>query len=410
VGTSELKFDWNTVKIDMATSASSQKGVFFDETLRDGIQAPYISIPSLETKLQLIDLMARSGIQHADLGFPGSGTAAAKQCQKIASHIVASGHSISQGYAGRCHTTDINAICTLAQVAGVSVDAYIFIGVSPIRQYLEDWDINAILARIRSAARECEHGDVEFVLVLEDTTRCTPDVLRRIYDVAIDLGIRRITLCDTVGASQPNGTKALILWSSQYFAKRGHSIGLEWHGHNDRGLALINALIALEAGCERVHGTVLGIGERAGNASIDQLIVNSHLNGYHVYDLIALRQYCEYASTVLDFPIPGNYPAMGRDVFTTSAGVHASAILKAHTKADISIKDSAYSSIPASYLGREQQVLIDSASGTSNVQYWLAIRGRMADDTAVQKVLEIAKTRSAPLKDDEIENILASRP
>jgi 2-isopropylmalate synthase len=406
----EFWFNWNNIQIDWPLPKKSPTWEFFDETLRDGIQAPYIATPSLDSKFQLIDHMALAGIRCADFGFPGSGPAAAAQCRKIAAYIAASGYEISQGYAGRSHSSDIDAICTLAQSVGVSVDAYIFIGASPIRQRIENWDLDSIVTRIRSAARACEHGDVEFVLVLEDTTRCTPDALERIYDTALDLGVRRITLCDTVGASRPHGTKALIGWSARYFTEHGHSVGFEWHGHNDRGLGLINSLTALAAGCERVHGTVLGVGERAGNTSIDQLIVNSHLDGRAEHDLIALRQYCEYASNALGVSIPNNYPAMGRDVFTTSAGVHASAILKAHEKSDLFGKDSIYSSVPASKLGREQEVLIDSSSGASNVRYWLTIRGLQADETAIQHVLDAAKTRSFPLNDDEIGKILAARP
>jgi len=399
-------FDWNAAPAENVTPAGP--GTFFDETLRDGIQAPHVATPSLEQKLQLIEHMASAGIRCADLGFPGSSPAAAAQCREIARNIVASGHPIAQAYAGRAHPADTEAICGLAQSVGVSVDAYIFVGVSPMKLYVEGWDVDTVAQNIRSSARMCRRDGVEFVLVLEDAFRCPPEILGQVYDVALDLGVRRITLCDTVGAARPNGTEALIGWSGRYFGERGHPVGFEWHGHNDRGLALINSLTALAAGCERVHGTVLGVGERAGNASVDQLILNSHLDGHGPYNLMALRRYCEFASTVLGVPIPGNYPAMGSDVFKTSSGVHASAILKAHGRSDLLLKDSVYSSVPASYLGREQEVLIDSASGVSNVKYWLAVRGREAGDAAIRAVLEIAKGRGAPLSNDEIGRILAT--
>ncbi|MGH3622962.1 MAG: LeuA family protein [Sciscionella sp.] len=406
---SDVWFSWNNVRVDVEPPAPVYSGTFFDETLRDGLQAPNVGNPTLEQKLRIVDRMVDSGIRSADLGFPGSDPAVTRECIEIARHIEANGYPLAQGYAGRTHPSDINAICEIAQTAGVAVDAYVFIGVSPIRQYVEDWDIKSIQDNIRRSAAECRRDDVEFVLVLEDTVRCTPEVLGQVYDVAIEIGVRRVCICDTVGAALPSGTESIILWSKRYFADRGHSIAFEWHGHNDRGLALVNSMTAFSLGCVRVHGTILGIGERAGNASLDQLILNSHLDERGEFNLGALREYCEYAATVLDIDIPQNYPAMGSDVFKTSAGVHASAILKAHEKGDLRIKDSVYSSVPASLLGREQEVLVDAASGANNVKYWLTVHGYASDDaTLIKKILEAAKADRAPLTDELIRQIIAT--
>jgi 2-isopropylmalate synthase len=400
-------YDWSRADQRHA-AARAPAGVFFDETLRDGVQAPEIANPTIEQRYQLIEHMVRCGIRCADLGFPGSGPAAAHACLATARYVAAQGHPLVPGYAGRTHPADVRAICEIAQRAGIAVDAYVFIGVSPIRQYVEGWSISSIAHDIRVAASRCRRDGVDFVLVLEDSARCTPGVLATVYDLAVDLGIARITLCDTVGAASPAGTDALIRWSTRYFADRQHPVALEWHGHNDRGLGLVNSLTALAAGCARIHGTVLGIGERAGNSSIDQLIVNSQLEYAGDYDLKALREYCEFASGVLGFAIPPNYPAMGRDVFKTSAGVHASAILKAHQKGDLSVKDSVYSGVPASLLGREQEVLIDGSSGASNVRYWLSVNGVNGgvDGDVVEDVLRKARRAGRPLTDEEIRRVL----
>ncbi|KUN75155.1 hypothetical protein AQJ64_43480 [Streptomyces griseoruber] len=406
-------FTWNGVGTEEEAqdipAESAYSGILFDETLRDGLQAPHIHNPSLEQKLAIVDHMSRSGVRSADLGFPGSGAAAVEECTELARHIAAGGLALTPGFAGRTHPSDIHAIGEVGQRAGVAVEAYVFIGVSPIRQYVEDWDIELIRSAIRTSAAECRRENVEFVLVLEDAVRCTPQVLGSVYDVAVETGTRRLTLCDTVGAAVPTGTEALIRWTRRYFADRGHAVELEWHGHNDRGLALVNSLTALALGCARVHGTVLGVGERAGNASLDQLMINSHLDGHHTYDLTALREYCEYAAPVLGVDIPQNYPAMGRDVFKTSAGVHASAILKAHEKGSVALKDSVYAGVPAALLGREQEVLIDAASGANNVKYWLTLHGHTTDDaTLIKKVLERAKASRTPLGDEEIGQIIAT--
>jgi len=120
-----------------------------------------------------------------------------------------------------------------------------------------------------------------------------------------------------------------------------------------------------------------------------------------------VREYCEYAAGVLDVDVPENYPAMGRDVFKTSAGVHATAILKAHEKGDAAVKDSVYSAVPASLLGRQQEVLIDSSSGANNVRYWLTTNGFAHDTEVIRKVLETAKADRNPLDDERIRSIIA---
>ncbi len=404
----DIWFNWNGIIADAVQRRAPYSGILFDETLRDGLQAPGIHNLTLAEKFSIVDHMVGCGVRSADLGFPGSEPSSARECTELAKYVVANGYPLAQGYAGRTHPSDIHAICGIAQTVGVPVDAYIFIGVSPIRQYVEDWDISLIQRNIRESVAECLRENVNFVLVLEDTLRCTPEVLAPVYDVAIEMGVERVTLCDTVGAALPSGTTALIQWSSQYFDACNHGVALEWHGHNDRGLGLINSLTAYALGCHRVHGTILGVGERAGNASLDQIIINSYLDEHGEYNLNALRDYCNYAGSVLGVEIPRNYPAMGRDVFKTSAGVHASAILKAHEKGNLPVKDAVYSSVPASLLGREQEVLIDASSGASNVRYWLTVHGHHSDDASViKKVLATAKASKDPLTDEQITSIVA---
>lgn len=396
-------FSWNSIEPAARAGPTPQiTSVVFDETLRDGLQASYVTNPSTDEKLQILDHMMNCGISAADLGFPGSRPAATAECIVLAEHAADGDGSFVPGFAGRTHPSDVSAICDVAQAVGTQVDAYVFTGVSPVRQYVEGWDIGLILERIRASVKQCQRSGVEFVLVLEDTTRCTPEILERIYETAAEIGVRRLTLCDTVGVISPAGTETLINWSAEFFRDAGHKMDLEWHGHNDRGLAVVNALKAAELGCVRVHGAVLGIGERAGNASIDQMLLNGFLNGEKTFDLKALRTYCIYASEVLRVPIPVNYPAVGRDVFKTSAGVHAAAILKAYREGNPELQDSVYSSVPARMLGREQEVQIDASSGASNVEYWMAVNGIDADADVVSEILENAKRRDRPLDDREI--------
>jgi 2-isopropylmalate synthase len=109
---------------------------------------------------------------------------------------------------------------------------------------------------------------------------------------------------------------------------------------------------------------------------------------------------------LLSVDIPENYPAFGAGVFQTSAGVHASAIYKAHKLQDEKVKDIIYSSIPAEALGRKQEIKIDSSSGISNVLYWLAERSLNADTDAIHRVLSLAKRLDSPLNDIQINKLI----
>src|SRR4030095_3311413 len=118
--------------------------------------------------------------------------------------------------------------------------------------------------------------------VTEDTTRANPTTVRALYRTAIEAGARRICLCDTVGHATPEGVRALIGFVREVIIEMGLSeqIKIDWHGHQDRGLGVIISIVAYEAGADRLHGTALGIGERVGNAPLDQLLVNLQLMGY----------------------------------------------------------------------------------------------------------------------------------
>ena len=116
-----LLFDWSRAG---ARDAAAPGGAFFDETLRDGIQAPHVSIPALDEKLELIDHMVQCGIRYADAGFPGGGPAAAGDCLAIARHVATQDYPLALAYAGRTHPADVRAICDIAQRAGVPPQQY----------------------------------------------------------------------------------------------------------------------------------------------------------------------------------------------------------------------------------------------------------------------------------------------
>jgi 2-isopropylmalate synthase len=179
-------------------------------------------------------------------------------------------------------------------------------------------------------------------------------------------------------------------------------VRLDWHGHNDRGLALTNTLYAIEAGADRVHGTILGIGERVGNTSLDLLLVNLKLLGVETGDLQHLGELVDLVSEGCKWPIALNYPVFGTDAFKTGTGVHAAAVIKAVQRGDAWLADRVYSGVPASWFGREQEIAIGHQSGISNIRYWLKRRKIEETDELVQAIFSHAKKGSCLLSDDEV--------
>jgi 2-isopropylmalate synthase len=198
----------------------------------------------------------------------------------------------------------------------------------------------------------------------------------------------------------------LLPYVRQLIQEIGADVKVDWHGHNDRGLGVINTITAMTSGADRVHATALGIGERVGNCSMDQLLVNLRLMGYIDTDLSGLRRYVEAASHATGVPIPGNYPIFGDDAFRTATGVHAAAIIKARKKGEDWLADRIYSGVPAAMVGSRQRIEIGFMSGVSNVAHWLVERGFEPTEHLVEEILRAAKERDRVLTDDDVLQII----
>ncbi|HEX9692784.1 MAG TPA: LeuA family protein [Gemmatimonadales bacterium] len=391
-------FDWTTARVDLN-----------DETLRDGLQSPSAIDPPIETKKRLLHLMAELGIVAADLGLPGAGPQVVESVRALAREIADQGLPIAPNCAARTVIADVEPIVRISQEVGIPIEAATFIGSSPIRQFTEGWTLDRILETVEKAVSFAVNEGLPVMFVTEDTTRARPDTLTRLYGEAIRLGARRICLADTVGHATPDGVRALVRFvREEIVVPSGEDVKIDWHGHRDRGMGLINCLVAIEAGVDRVHATALGVGERVGNAEMDLLIVNLHLLGAHRHDVSRLRDYCVLAAESIGVPLPVNYPVMGADAFRTGTGVHAAAIIKAKEKGDSWLADRVYSSVPAASFGARQVIEISPVSGMSNVKSWLSEHGYSADDEHLCALLfAAAKRADRVLSEDECHRLVA---
>jgi 2-isopropylmalate synthase len=398
---SELIYDWNRAGGPEWTSPVAPR--LDDETLRDGLQSPSVLDPPIEKKLRILHLMEALGIDSADLGLPGAGQRPKEDVLRLVREIATAKLRIRPNCAARTMEADLRPIADIIQATGVEVEAAMFLGSSPIRQYAEDWTLDFLLRTTEQAVKYALSLGVPSMYVTEDTTRARPEVIKKLYSTAIECGARAIVVCDTVGHVTPRGAQALIQFVREEVVKpTGEKVRLDWHGHSDRGLAVANALAALAAGADQAHGVALGIGERVGNTAMDQLLINLRLMGAIDRDLTKLKEYCEVVSEAVGVPIPPNYPGMGADAFRTATGVHAAAVIKAFRKHDVELANQVYSGVPSHWFGLEQKIEIGPMSGKSNVVYWLEKRGLPARPELVEKILAHAKHADRLLTDKEI--------
>ncbi len=401
---SDLIFDWN--KLGPGNGHFQRTVLLNDETLRDGLQSPSVRDPSISEKIEILHLMEEIGISSLDLGLPGAGPRAVSHVENLAREIVRCKLKIKANCAARTHHDDIRPIAEIVDRTGLRIEAATFLGSSPIRRFTEGWSDEFLLRTTETAVKYARSLGLDVMYVTEDTTRCDPETIKRLYSCAIGNGASAIVICDTAGHATPMGVFALVKFVIQEVVKpSGEKIRVDWHGHCDRGLAVPNSLAAIAAGADSIHGSALGLGERVGNTQMDQMLVNLKLMGiapWDTQDLCKLKDYCYAISRATEVPIPKNYPVVGEDAFRTATGVHAAAIIKAFKKGDLELANNVYSGVPSHYFGLEQTIEIGPMSGKSNVIYWLKRHGIEANDEVVERIFARAKTSDRLLSELEI--------
>ena len=399
-----LIYDWNVE----SPGPTPETIMLLDETLRDGLQSPSVRAPSIEQKLGILHLLDRIGIDSADIGLPGAGPHVVRDAERLAREIRDCRLRMEANCAARTVIADVQPIADIVQRTGLAIECCCFIGSSPVRIYAEDWTVDHLQRCTEEAIGFAVRQGLKVMYVTEDTTRSDPETLRRLFRAAINAGASRICIADTVGHATPAGARAVVRFAKRVIQETGADVGIDWHGHRDRDMGTINSLAALEAGATRVHGTIMGIGERVGNTPMDLLMVNLVLMRWIQRDLTHLNELVQAVSDATGEPIPDNYPVFGRDAFRTATGVHAAAVVKAFHKGDAELADTVYSGVPARLVGRAQQIEIGPMSGRSNVVFWLERHGVPAEDELVDRIFRRAKGSSTVLTEDEIRREIES--
>lgn len=397
----ELIHDWNAYA--GPEIPAGRRVMLDDETLRDGLQNPSVRDPSIGEKIEILHLMEDLGIDTVNIGLPGAGPRAVADTEALAREIANSRMKIRPNCAARTHKNDIQPIIEISQRVGIAIEAATFLGSSPIRRLVEDWTVDHLQRLTEEAVTFAVSAGLAVMYVTEDTVRTDPSTVITLYATAIRAGARAIVLCDTVGHATPRGAYNLVKFTIDEVVKpSGEKIRVDWHGHNDRGLAVANSIAAIAGGADQVHAAALALGERVGNTPMEMMLVNLRLLGVIDQDLSKLKQYSDAVAKATHTTIPPNYPIVGRDAFRTATGVHAAAIVKAYKKNDEELANSIYSGVPSHLFGLEQIIEVGPLSGKSNVIYWLEKRSIPATDELVERIYNAAKQSERILTEREI--------
>jgi 2-isopropylmalate synthase len=406
----ELIHDWN--RFAEPDIPALRRVLLNDETLRDGLQNPSVRNPSIDEKIEVVRLMETLGIDTVNVGLPGAGPRAFADAEALAREIIGARMKITPHVAGRTQKQDIQAIVELSQRLGQPIEAALFLGSSPIRRLVEDWSVDHLQRTAENAVKQAVAAGLPVMFVTEDTMRTDPATIVSLYSTAIRAGATAIVLCDTVGHATPRGAYNLVKFAIENVVKpSGRKIRVDWHGHNDRGLAVANSMAAIAGGADQVHAAALALGERVGNTPMEMMLVNLRLLGlanFHDRDLSHLKKYSETVARATNTAIPANYPVIGRDAFRTQTGVHAAAIAKATKHDDPELADTIYSGVPAHLFGLEQVIEIGPMSGRSNIVFWLAKRGIPGSDEIIDRIFAAAKQSDTVLTEEQILSLVAS--
>lgn len=329
-----------------------EKVRIFDTTLRDGEQTPGVAITPDE-KIRIAKRLDRLGVDVIEVGFPAASPGEQKASREIKS-------------------LGLNAqVCGLARVLQEDLDAaldsdvdyiHTFIGTSPLhREYKLKMSQEEILAKSVEAVEYIKEHGIIAEFSAEDATRTEFEFLKRIYSAVEDAGADIINVPDTVGVMVPSSMQILI-----NDLKDVVNIPISVHCHDDFGMAVANSLVAVEAGAEQVHATINGLGERAGNTSLEEVVMALMVN-YGVKTNInteLLVSTSELVSRITGVKMPPNKAIVGENAFAHEAGIHVHGVLQ---------KAETYEPLKPEMVGHTRRIVMGKHTGAR------AIRSKLDD-------------------------------
>lgn len=299
----------------------------FDTTLRDGEQSPGVNLNQLE-KLEIAKQLERFGVDVMEAGFPASSQGDFEGVREIARKV----RGVSVTGLARAKKSDID-VAWEALKEGADPRLHIFLATSPIHMTYKLKKTPEEV--IQTAVEMVRYAREKFPKVewsAEDASRSDPDFLVKIIEKVIDAGATVINLPDTVGYTTPAEYGQLFKYISENVSNIDKAI-LSAHCHDDLGMAVANSIAAIENGATQIEGTINGIGERAGNAALEELAVALNIRkDFYPYEtnlvLKEIKRTSDLVSNLTGMAVPRNKAVVGQNAFAHESGIHQDGVLK----------------------------------------------------------------------------------
>lgn len=377
------------MRIDSRTSSHSMiRPWIIDTTLRDGEQAPGVVFSNTE-KIDIASLLADAGVNELEVGYPAISHDERKTIQKI----VTLNLPVRLTSWARAKWQDIEDACTCGTEA-----VHISFPVSAMYLELMGKDYVWVQQQLQELVPRAKKY-FSFVSVgAQDATRAEADLLESFVLDAEACGADRVRIADTVGIATPTSLIGLI-----HRLKSVSHAALEFHAHNDLGMATANAYTALEAGCQAVSVSVTGLGERAGNAALEELAIALKLSGKYEtsIDTRKLSSLCTAVSKASGREIVDQKPVVGKSAFQHESGIHCAALLK---------HPLSYQPFLPDQVGRNgHEMVIGKHSGSASLQHYFSGKGITMTRGEANHLLALVRTtateKKRALQPDELEHI-----
>ena len=390
-------YDWDFFKENNFFSG------IVDETIRDGLQCIKCPIVSTQDKKEIIKKAEKINcISDMIIGMVGIDAKSDNEILEVAQEL---GH-INGWVLCRLKTDDIKRVIEINKKLKNKLNINLYIAVSDIRLLIEKWDFVKLLKSLEECIKLAKK---EFSLVrvaIEDATRSTPNKLEKVLKLLISYDVDRIVIADTVGIATPVMVERIFSFiRCNYDIKEIHS-RFEWHGHNDRGLAVANALVAIREGANYVHATMIGIGERNGNTALEVFLCNMYEQLGDKENWNALQAYYTYCLKKFGETLKKNYPYFGENCNKSSTGTHGAAVYKA---IKMNRKDLALSvfSIPSPYKNSvDDMIYVSKISGEKNYKLILEDSKIKYSEKMIKQLIKYIKENNLYLSKSELISIL----
>lgn len=391
-----MNFNWNSEEHPLAPFPDTMPGEplpaeaagteILSECLRDGLQG-ITGYPSTDQMMEYLRLLSDFGIRYATVGiYPGGADAINAKMKELLRRMRDEVPEIVPSVLSLCTPDSLGWTADCKDIHP-GVEAVVFMGSAPSRRLAQGWDLDFILDKLATYIKKAVDLGIPVIAGTEHTTQTPPEDLRAILRTQVDSGASTIAMADTIGVIRPLGTYRLVRFIRDELDALGvPEMPLDWHGHRDTGNALSNAMMAIAAGANRIHVVSRGVGERSGNTSLEEVVLNLAAIEYEAglptrWDLPQLLRLISFYEEMVGVVTP-EHGVLGKRYSHTSSGIHTDAILKANGLADSAreardfslegrlreMARTVYSAVDPAAVGGTLSVAVSPWSGQSSVK------------------------------------------